>query len=276
MLHVEYVLGAYSEGTPGIARGLECAAAAARPRGRAVAVPSCAGAYVSGAAGSNACPAGSARIETEAACRTAVAAAGKTFYAVVTYAAYPRGCYYNTGYDNGDDVYTFGNNAYFNAHAVGADSYSWYRLLCAALATTGAPLTRRCAKRVCCAVLAGGGSNNTNGLNIDTHAYIRMYICARMVPTALAVGGQCSAVLCTLGVWQYISDTHGVLKGYSQVRGTHSRGTPRAPALRGALPGGGGAQRCAARVQRQEGYSRGTPRVLIGYSHGTHGVLPGC
>ncbi len=39
-------------------------------------VLSCAGAYVSGAEGSNVCPAGSARIETEAACRTAVAAAG--------------------------------------------------------------------------------------------------------------------------------------------------------------------------------------------------------
>jgi hypothetical protein len=82
------------------------------------------------------------------------------------------------------------------------------------------------------------------------------------------MGGQCSAVLCTLGVWQYVSGTHGVLKAYS-------RGTPGVPTLRGALPGGGGAQRCA-RVQRQEGYSRGTPRVLIGcsrvltgYAHGT-------
>ncbi len=104
-------------------------------RGRAVAVPSCAGAYVSGAAGSNACPAGSARIETEAACRTAVTAAGKTpstLGFVRTDPASPRGCYYTT----------FGNYAFFNTHAVGA---GWFdeQLLCAALVTTGAPLTRR-------------------------------------------------------------------------------------------------------------------------------------
>ncbi len=92
-------------------------------------VLSCAGAYVSGAAGSNACPAGSARIEAEAACRTAAAAAGKTFISVVTYPDYPRGCYYVTS-----------NAAYFNPHAVGA-GYSDSQLLCAALVTTGAPLT---------------------------------------------------------------------------------------------------------------------------------------
>ncbi len=96
------------------------------------AVPSCAGAYVSGAAGSNECPAGSVRIETEAACRTAVAAAGMTFVFVETYPDYPRGCYYNTG----------GSNAFFNTHAVGAGR-SYTQLLCAA--ATGAPLTRRCA-----------------------------------------------------------------------------------------------------------------------------------
>jgi hypothetical protein len=82
---------------------------------------------VSGAAGSNECPAGSARIETQAACRTALTAAGKLVGSpfVETDPAYPRGCYY---------VST--NEAYFNAHAVGA-GYSNY-LLCAA-ATTGAP-----------------------------------------------------------------------------------------------------------------------------------------
>ncbi len=102
-----------------------------------MAVPSCAGAYVSGAAGSNECPAGSARIETEAACRTAAAAAGKTpdpSLFVETEPDYPRGCYY----------YSIDNYAYFNTHAVGAGS-SGSRLLCAALATTGAPLTCRCA-----------------------------------------------------------------------------------------------------------------------------------
>ena len=118
-------------------------------------VRSCAGAYVSGAAGSNACPAGSVRIATEAACRTAAAAAGKTFSSVGTWSASPRGCQYGTST----------NDAYFNRHAVGAGS-TGYQLLCAALAaTTGAPpphaadahacVHRRArvpALRVCCAL----------------------------------------------------------------------------------------------------------------------------
>ncbi len=87
-----------------------------------------AGAYVSGAAGSNACPAGSVRIEAEAACRTAAAAAGKTFGSTSVEADYPRGCY----------IWTDDNNAYFNPHAVGAGEAS-SRLLCVAVATTGAP-----------------------------------------------------------------------------------------------------------------------------------------
>ncbi len=95
-----------------------------------MAVPSCAGAYVSGAAGSNECPAGSVRIETEAACRTAAAAAGKTPWSrfVETYPTFPRGCFYDTS----------NKAAYFNTHAVGAGD-SYVQLLCAALATTGAP-----------------------------------------------------------------------------------------------------------------------------------------
>ncbi len=82
----------YFCGPPGYWRAM---AAAARPRGRAVAVLSCAGAYVSGAAGSNECPAGSTRIEAEAACRIAAAAAGKTVPSsfVETDPTYPRGCY---------------------------------------------------------------------------------------------------------------------------------------------------------------------------------------
>jgi hypothetical protein len=101
-------------------------------RGLRVVVLSCAGAYVYGAAGSNACPAGSVRIETEAACRTAAAAAGKPAGSpfVVTYATDPRGCYYFTSY----------NYAFFNTHAVG-EGHSGVQLLCAA-ATTGAPLKR--------------------------------------------------------------------------------------------------------------------------------------
>ncbi len=102
---------------------------------------SCSGAYVSGAAGSNECPAGSVRIEAEAACRTAATAAGKTvgfsyegyYYFSGSLASDPRGCYYAT----------IGDYAYFNTHAVGA-SNSYYQLLCAAVATTaGAPLKRR-------------------------------------------------------------------------------------------------------------------------------------
>ncbi len=92
-----------------------------------MAVLSCAGAYVSGAVWSNECPAGSVRIETEAACRTAAAAAGKTptsFSFMRTDPEFPRGCFYNN------------NFAYFNAHAVGAVAPD-ARLLCAA-ATTGA------------------------------------------------------------------------------------------------------------------------------------------
>jgi hypothetical protein len=106
-------------------------------RWAAHAVLSCAGAYVSGAAGSNECPAGSVRIETEAACRTAATAAGKTpststsLPFVQTYPAYPRGCYFTTN-----------SNAWFNTHAVGAGN-PYYQLLCAALAATGAPLKRR-------------------------------------------------------------------------------------------------------------------------------------
>jgi hypothetical protein len=95
------------------------------------AVLSCAGAYVSGAAGSNACPAGSVRIEAEDACRTAAAAAGKTFDRVETNSIWPRGCYYRT----------IANDGWFNTHAVGAGR-SDSQLLCA-LATAGAPLKRR-------------------------------------------------------------------------------------------------------------------------------------
>jgi hypothetical protein len=105
-----------------------------------VAVPSCAGAYVSGADGSNECPAGSARIETEAACRAAAAAAGKTisgFLFVQTISIFPRGCYYDY-------------LVWFNTDAVGAGWFG-YQLLCAALVTTGAPLYAPMRRRACAA-----------------------------------------------------------------------------------------------------------------------------
>ncbi len=98
-------------------------------------VLSCAGAYVSGAAGSNECPPGSVRIVDKAACRTAAAAAGKTddVFDLINVRS-PRGCYYDTS----------DNNAHFSLDALPFDTpFSRFQLLCAALATTGAPLTRR-------------------------------------------------------------------------------------------------------------------------------------
>jgi hypothetical protein len=88
-------------------------------------VPSCAGAYVLGRILSNDCPPGSVRIETEAACRTAVAAAGKTVGSpfVVTYSSDPRGCYSYLS-----------NIANFNTHAVGVGN-EYALLLCAAVST---------------------------------------------------------------------------------------------------------------------------------------------
>ncbi len=118
--------GRYSRGTAWVAGVCGCCGTAEGPR---VPCCSCAGAYVFGSAGSNACPAGSVRIETEAACRTAAAAAGKTIwesYFVVTVTYSPRGCYHNTY-----------NYAYFNRDAVGAGN-SDAQLLCAAT-TVGAP-----------------------------------------------------------------------------------------------------------------------------------------
>jgi hypothetical protein len=131
---VEYVLGWVLAGT---ARVLECDGCCGMAEGPRVAVLSCAGAYVSGSEWSNECPVGSVRIETEAACRTAAAAAGKTPHPshpfVETDPTTPRGCYYDTGY----------NAAFFNTHAVG-EGRPYYQPLCAT-AITGAPLTRRCA-----------------------------------------------------------------------------------------------------------------------------------
>ncbi len=158
-------------------------------RGAARAVLSCAGAYVSGAAGSNACPVGSARIEAEAACLTAAAAAGKTIpgssFFVETYGSSPRGCYYSTST----------NLAYFNTHAVGA-GWSSAQLLCAALAaTTGAPLKRRrrtdarsartgaraCRHRACAARPARGSVRSAQPACRCAHLYKCVYIHTFMI-----------------------------------------------------------------------------------------------
>jgi hypothetical protein len=132
-------MGYFGPYSRGIARVQECTAAAARPRA-ARAMLSCAGAYVSGAAGSNECPAGSTRIVTEAACRTAAASAGMTFGSTSVEANYPRCCYY---YISPTDILAIDITAYFNTHAVGAGEAS-SRPLCAAVATTGAPLRAPC------------------------------------------------------------------------------------------------------------------------------------
>ncbi len=89
---------------------------------------------MAGAAGSNECPAGSARIVTADACRTAVAATGKNFNnGVVTSSSDPRGCMFST------QLVTL---AYFNADAVGKGN-AYAQLLCAAAASAGAPAQRR-------------------------------------------------------------------------------------------------------------------------------------
>jgi hypothetical protein len=92
---------------------------------------------VAGAAGSNACPAGSARIETEDACRAAVTAAGNALGSLFslfewTDPTYPRGCSYEIGT----------NDAFFNDHAVGA-GYQAFQPLCAVVTTGAPPLARR-------------------------------------------------------------------------------------------------------------------------------------
>ncbi len=160
-------------------------------RGPRVPCLSCAGAYLFGAAGSNECPAGSVRIEAEAACRTAVAAAGKTPGSpfVQASSSSPRGCYY------APDLYF--NYAYLNTHPVGA-GYSNTRPLCGSV-TTGAPFSdaRRCT-RSCC-------------------------IPARAAAPGLCRSGQCTAVWGTPGVWFVWYGT----VGYSKVlSGTHA-GPPR-------------------------------------------------
>ncbi len=108
------------------------------------------------------------RIGTEAACRTAAAAAVKTPASpfVVTHSGYPRSCYYVTST----------NNAFFNTDAVGAGR-SGYQLLCAALVITGAPppkfareWTARCSRAVCVIML------QMAGIEIRAHTYIDRHI----------------------------------------------------------------------------------------------------
>ncbi len=115
---------------------------------------------MSGAAGSNECPAGSVRIETEPACRAAATAAGKTPASpfVGAYSVEPRGCFYGTG----------NNVAYFNTHAVGAGN-SNAQLLCA-VAAPGAPSSSALSgtgERTLRAALGGTSDGNRGTLGGD-------------------------------------------------------------------------------------------------------------
>jgi len=120
------------------------------------------GAYVYGASGSNECPAGSARIETEAACRTAAAAAaaGKTFWSTNSPSYYPRGCIYSI---KQPDV------AVFNTAAVGA-GHSDAQLLCAVSVTTG----------------SGAGTPTSNGTSTGATTSASTIAAVTSRPTTLA------------------------------------------------------------------------------------------
>jgi hypothetical protein len=83
--------------------------------------------YVLGAANTNVCPAGSAKITDSTACITAAFARGKSYSATVPSTVFPSGCYLDS------------NQVYFNTNAGAAHPAS--QPLC----TAGAPLTRRCA-----------------------------------------------------------------------------------------------------------------------------------
>jgi hypothetical protein len=259
---------------------------------------------VSGAAGSNECPAGSPRIEAEAACRTAAAAAGKipstsTSYPFVeTESAYPRGCYYDTT----------DNYAYFNTHAVGA-GYSYAQLLCATGARdsltarvlhTGTQRalekryshngTRRALEKGTQRVLKGysrgtpssgegdwqGTQRSFTGSSEGTHRVLKKDI--QKVGSCGSIrgimGGQCTVMLCPLGLWLVLCDSsiYFVLPRCSQ--GTHSHwyspGTPRVPTLLSPAA----VVRSDVRVCSDRKCSRGTHGVLKGYSKGTQRVLP--
>ncbi len=192
----------------------------------------CAGAYVSGAAGSNECPAGSVRIETEAACRTAVTAAGKIFDGVSTDPEFPRGCQY----------YTRSDDAFFNVHAVGAGR-SISQLLCATVDTTGAPLPRRrrtdarsaCTGARACRHRAWTVRHSQavciiHGRHIDTHTYINRYIFPDIYPyDADGARRRCRAAQGSAGGRRTGGHGRGhvrVREGYSK-RGTQTRCSKR-------------------------------------------------
>jgi hypothetical protein len=86
---------------------------------------------------------------------------------------------------------------------------------------------------------------------------------AKLLRVRAAFLGHSWEVLCTLGVWQYVSGTHGVLKGYSQPRRTHGvlLGCPHSGVLSPAAAVRSGARAC------------GDARVLGGVcNHNTNGL----
>jgi hypothetical protein len=182
----------------------------------------CAGAYVSGAAGSNACPAGSVRIEAAAACRTAAAAAGKrpAYSFVETDRAYPRGCYY----------FTSSNDAYFNAHAVGAGNPAT-QLLCAA-ATTGALPPRLRFGRACTPLRDCCDGMGSSGMHVGRIGYEFARVLGSTCTGSWACRRRLRARRCALqrgagrrGLLSGVQGTPGVLIGYSWVLTRYSRGT---------------------------------------------------
>jgi hypothetical protein len=84
----------------------------------------CAAGYAWGEDGSNRCPASYYAIDTEAACESAAAAAGKAYRGSVTDCFSPRGCYFTPG-----DI----NALTFNADAVGTGEPG-LQLLCSGAA----------------------------------------------------------------------------------------------------------------------------------------------
>ncbi len=228
---------------------------------------SCAGAYVSGAAGSNECPPGSVRIEAEAACRTAAIAAGKTPDSpfVGTNSGWPKGCYY-------DSI----NYVYFNTHEVGAGRPN-AQLLCAA-ATTGALLKRRrrtdagsacigarACRRHACTARPSRAVCVMHGRHIDRCAHIYIigiytHMYTRMMPTALVGGAARQRRRAGTGKAQKGKKGHSntgtqkavLKKGYSK-RGTRTRLLKKGYSKRGTQ------KRCS-----EQGYSKpGTQNRLL-------------
>jgi hypothetical protein len=132
----------YCSGTGGYFRGTAAGVhvASGVGQGSRMRRTSCAGAYIYGAAGNNSCPGGSVRIETEAACRTAAAAAGMPVGSpfMKTDSIYPMGCYLfqwcAPGEGDVDRCNSYSSSVFFNPHPnpFGA-SDPLRKLLCAEL-----------------------------------------------------------------------------------------------------------------------------------------------